>query len=72
LAATASHKRALDNSNYAISYVGADLLSGIAPGADRQAIVEDPRFDEATFCRAARTISIACVLASAEQAGPGQ
>ena len=47
-------------------------FSGVVPGADPQTVVEDPRFDEATFCRSVGTISTVCVLASAEQAGAGQ
>ncbi|WP_217572145.1 MBG domain-containing protein [Mesorhizobium sp. GbtcB19] len=48
------------------------LFPGAVPGADPQTIVEDPRFDEAAFCRAMGAISAVCVVASAEQAGAGQ
>ena len=37
-----------------------------APAADPQVIVEDPRFVDATFCRAVGTIADICAAASAE------
>jgi hypothetical protein len=36
------------------------MFSRALPGEDPQTVVEDPRFDGATFCRAVATISNIC------------
>ncbi|WP_434723808.1 MBG domain-containing protein [Mesorhizobium sp. RIZ17] len=61
--------------NFAARGNGAPLpvvFSGAAPGADPQAIVEDPRFDDATFCRAVGTVADICAPALAGQPGAGR
>ncbi|MDX8438520.1 MBG domain-containing protein [Mesorhizobium australafricanum] len=47
------------------------VFPGAVPGADPQTIVEDPRFDGVTFCRAVSAISNICAQASAEKTGAG-
>lgn len=42
---------------------------GSVPGADSQTILQDPRFEDAAFCRASATVSNTCALASAAPVG---
>ncbi|WP_296739850.1 MBG domain-containing protein, partial [Mesorhizobium sp.] len=55
--------------NAAVHFGGAPLpvlFTGFAPAGDPQTIVEDPRLDRATLCRAMGTVSAVCFVASAE------